>query len=64
MHVYDASQQPPRPPLPVNVEHPQDLEEADPADGGRGDHLAVVADGEHRDGGEHADQVWCRVDLL
>lgn len=54
----DGAKQPPGAALPVHVQHAQDLQEADAADGRRGEHLAVGAHRQHHDGGHHHDQVW------
>ncbi len=50
-------EQPPRASLPVDVQHPQDLEESDAADGARREHLAVGAHRKHDDGRRHHDEV-------
>ena len=53
----DRAEEPPGAALPVDVEHAQDLEEADAADGRGGEHLPVRTHGQHHDRRRHHDQV-------
>ena len=57
VYEHDRAEQAPRAALPVHVQHAQDLQEADAADGRGGEHLAIGADREHHDAGHHHDQI-------
>ena len=53
----DRAEEPPGAALPVDVEHAQDLEEADAADGRGGEDLPVRTHRQHHDRRRHHDQV-------
>ena len=53
----DRSEESPGAALPVDVEHAQDLEEADAADGRGGEDLPVRTHRQHHDRRRHHDQV-------
>ena len=59
VRVHHRPEQLPRSPPPVHPDHPEDLEEPQPAEGGGREHLAVRA-GQDDDGGNDGDYVWKR----
>ena len=57
MYEDDRAEEPPRAALAVDVEHAEDLEESDAADGGGGEDLPVRPHRQHHDRRRHHDQV-------